>query len=178
MVMIPVLIALAVSPAFAQTSASYRLTEHAFNAGGHPAAGETPASASYRMSLHAIGDNALGEPLASASFHADGGFVVAYPPPGEVTELRFTDKQTMLWNPERSVGVYNLYRDLMSNLSSLGYGTCRLQDLAGETAFDTDEPNAGDGYFYLVTAENRLYEEGSKGFDSDGTVRANDAPCP
>jgi hypothetical protein len=34
------------------------------------------------------------------------------------------------------------------------------------------------GLFYLLTAENRLAEEGTIGTDSDGGERANDSPCP
>ena len=37
---------------------------------------------------------------------------------------------------------------------------------------------AGNGYFYLVTARNRLWEEGTKGSSSAGAQRANPAPCP
>ena len=82
------------------------------------------------------------------------------------------------WNPERSVGVYNLYRDLLGNLSGLGYGDCEQSDLPGTTATDTDRPPAAGGFFYLITAENRLREEGTKGFDSSGSGRPNPSPCP
>jgi hypothetical protein len=34
-----------------------------------------------------------------------------------------------------------------------------------------------DGFFYLVTVENRLSEEGTKGFDSGGGERTGSA-CP
>jgi hypothetical protein len=165
-------------PVMAQSSASFKLEEHAFNTGGHPLDGAVFTSTSFKVSLDAIGDAALGSTMSSASFRMDGGFVGTYPPPGEVPGLRFTGHDTLAWNPERSVGIYNLYRDLMSSLSGLGYGNCEQQDLASETATDTDVPPLEDGYFYLVTAENRLGEEGTKGFDGNGTERANTAPCP
>ena len=41
--------------ALAQQSASFRLTEHTFNAGGHPSNGTVPSSAGYRITLDAIG---------------------------------------------------------------------------------------------------------------------------
>jgi hypothetical protein len=66
----------------------------------------------------------------------------------------------------------------MSNLSGLVYGNSHQQDIAGETTRDTTVPPGGDGYFYLVTAENRLGEEGSKGTDSGRMPRGNSSPCP
>jgi hypothetical protein len=47
-----------------------------------------------------------------------------------------------------------------------------------ETTTDPDVPSVTTGYFYLVTADNRLDEEGTKGFRSNGTERGNPAPCP
>jgi hypothetical protein len=169
---------LATWPVMAQSSASFNLEEHAFNAAGHPLDGTVLTSASFKVSLDAIGDAALGNTMSSASFRMDGGFVGTYRPPGEVPRLRFTAHDTLEWDPEKSVGVYNLYRDLMSNLSGLGYGDCERRDLVSETATDTDAPPLEDGYFYLVTAENRLGEEGTKGFNGGGTERPNPAPCP
>jgi hypothetical protein len=167
-----------VLPAAAQQSPSFRLDEHVFNEGGHPASGTVLTSASFTISLDAIGEAATGTGLSSASFRMDGSFGAAYPPPGEVTGLRLTDHQTLVWDPERSVGVYHLYRDLLSGLAGLGYGTCHEQDIPGETATDADTPPTGNGYFYLVTAENRLDEEGTKGSDGDSNPRGNPSPCP
>ena len=48
------------------------------------------------------------------------------------------------------------------------YGNCEQQEITGETTTDTDTPPGGDGYFYLVTAENRVDEEGTKGTDGEG----------
>ena len=42
---------------------------------------------------------------------------------------------------------------------------------------DTHELETGEGYFYLVTAENRLDEEGTKGFSHDGPEREGTV-CP
>ena len=50
-----VCVALAAGPALAQTSASYRLDESTVNAGGAPADGQAVTSASYRVTLAAIG---------------------------------------------------------------------------------------------------------------------------
>ena len=168
---------LVVSPSLAQQSASCKLEEHVFNAGGHPEAGAVLTSASFKISEDALGEDVTGTSLSSASFHMDGGFGTAYPPPGEVTFLRFTDQTTLVWDPEKSVGVYNLYRDLISNLAGLGYGNCQQQDLAAATAMDGDAVPLNDGFFYLPTAANRLDEEGTKGSQSSGTERLGTA-CP
>jgi hypothetical protein len=165
-------------PVLAQESPSFKLAEHVFNAGGHPEAGMVMTSASFKVSLDSIGDGVAGTGLSGASFHMDAGFAPAYPPPGEVLALRFYDAENLQWDPERSAGVYNLYRNLMSHLSGLGYGDCHQNDIVGPTFADGDLPPGGDGYFYLVTAENRIGEEGTKGFDSDNVERANPSPCP
>jgi hypothetical protein len=164
-------------PATAQTSASYKLTESSINSGGDPNQGSMLASSHFHIKLDAIGDAVIGTGLASASFHADGGFVGRYPPPGEVTGLAFSDKSTLQWRAERSTGTYELYRDVLATLPG-SFGACFTSDLTAETAMDSSSPSMGQGYFYLVTARNRLREEGPKGYRSDGTEEGNPSPCP
>ena len=164
-------------PALAQQSASFKLTEHAFNAGGNPEQGLVLDSTSFRVTLDAIGDSVATIGMTSPSFHMDGSFGLSYPPPGEVLGLRFSDHQTLHWDPEKSVGDYNLYRDSLSNLSGGGYGLCVQLELPDETTTDSDTPPSGDSYFYLVTAENRLDEEGTKGSTSSGVERLGNF-CP
>jgi len=161
----------------AQESTSYKLNEHTFNAGGNPADGVVLTSASYKITLDAIGDSVVQTGLSSSSYRMDGGFGSAYPPPGEVLELEFTDAQTLVWGRERSVGVYNLYRGLVDGLDGSVYGSCEEPNIATNTATDSDPVPSGDGYFYLVTAENRLGEEGTKGVDSSDSVRDGNV-CP
>ena len=169
---------LASAPSWAQQSTSYRLTESTVNAGGRPVNGAGASSASYRVSFDAIGDAAAGGTLSSASYRVGSGFVAWFPPPGEVKGLRFADRTTLRWDPERSVGVYNLYRDFVSALAGGGTGTCFVNGVATEQASDAGSPGAGKGFFYLVTAKNRLAEEGTKGNRSSGSERPNPAPCP
>jgi hypothetical protein len=107
----------------------------------------------------------------------DVGLVPAYGPPGEVAWLTFTDKQTLEWPGLASAAHYNLYRDTVFNLSGLGFGSCSQQGIATSSATDAATPSIGDGYFYLVTAVNRLAEEGGKGPQSDGTERGG-TTCP
>ena len=177
---VPIAICLAAAasaPLLAQQSSSYRLDEHAFNQGGRPADGVTATSASFRISLDSIGEAAADTGLASPSYRMDGAFTSAYPPPGEVSGLRFADPTTLTWNPERSVGSYQVYRDALGSLSSSQYGMCWQQNVTGESVNDTDPINPGSGFFYLVTASNRLDERGTKGSDSTGSERAGSA-CP
>ena len=82
-----------------------------------------------------------------------------------------------LWTPEPSAGSYSLYRGLMSGLFAPGFGSCEQQGLTDPTTTDTDTVPMADGYFYLVTVDNLLHEEGPKGLLSDGTQREG-AVCP
>lgn len=165
-------------PAPAQTSASHKLTEFTFNNGGDPVNGTFAASPSLRINLDAIGDGVLGVGLSSASHHMDGGFVDVYAPPGEVQNGRFTSKTTLIWLPEKSIGQYCVYRDAIGVLPGGGTGTCFSSGLTSETATDAASPPAGQGFFYLVTARNRLGEEGTKGYRGSGLERPNPSPCP
>lgn len=153
----------------AQSSASYRVEESAFNNGGNPSPELT--SASYRVTLDAVGDGVVATGLSSASYGMGGGFADGCSPPGEVLGLLFSGPATLVWNPEPSVGVYNLWRGDLSGLPSSNYGAKITEDVGSETASDATVPPAGGCYIYLVTAENRLEEEGTKGLRSSGEER-------
>lgn len=159
----------------AQSSASYRLTESVFNAGGNPS--PVLASTNYQVTLDAVGDSVSGANLSSASYSSDAGFAALFHPPGEVLDLHFTDPTHLAWDPEPSVGSYNLYRGLVSGLSG-GYGACFSSGITGESGVDASTPSSGQCFFYLVTAENRIAEEGTLGRASSGVERANPGPCP
>ena len=161
----------------AQTSASYKLTESSLDDGGDPRDGSFAASASHRIRLDALGQAVNLSGPASASFHLDAGFAAGYPPPTEVRNLHWTDPATLVWDPEKSTGRYELYRDLISTLPG-GFGACFQSGIAGETWSDAGTPPIGAGWFYLVTARNLIAEEGTKGFRSSGAERTNPAPCP
>src|SRR5678816_1797346 len=167
----------ATSPAHAQTSARFHLTEHVLNASGHPAQGAVLSSTSFRIRLDSLGDSLVGTTLASASFRIDGGFLAAYPPPGEVHGDVFTSKTLLQWQPERSAGTYEVYRGAAAGLPG-GFGTCLAYGLTVPAYVESDAPGSGGAYFYLATVRNRLGQEGTKGFQTSGAERSNSAPCP
>ena len=170
------LLLLPAMPLAAQQSASFDLEEGVLNSGGSPADGAAPASASFSVTLGALGNRANLE-LSGASFSLDGGFVAAYPPPLEVMDLRFSDGDTLSWDVEHAAGHYSLYRGLIQDLPT-AYGGCFVDDIATPSIDLPTLPPAGFGFFYLVTSNNRLHEEGSAGYDSVGAERVSPAPCP
>jgi hypothetical protein len=173
-----VLLACLALPSLAQESPSFRLNEHSLNAGGHPRDGAVASSARFRISLDALGGTVARTGMASPRFLMDAGFVSVYRPPGEVAWLWFQDEDWLNWSPESSAGDYNLYRDPISDLVSLDYGHCLAHDIPATTTVDADLPAVGEGFFYLVTAENRLNQEGPKGWGSFNLYRMNANPCP
>jgi hypothetical protein len=161
----------------AQESAGYQAREHVLNAGGHPAEGITPTSASYRISLDSLGDGVVWARLASPSFRLDGGSAAAALPPGEVTGLRWTDRQILVWDREPAAFSYGVYRGALADAAGPAYGDCALADVAATLVVDTTSPSSGEGFFYLITARNGLNEQGPKGRRSDGSLRAGNV-CP
>ena len=157
----------------AQTSASFQVTESGFTTGGAPV-----SSPKFQVGLASTGLTAAGGLVSGPSFSAEGGFTASFAPPGEVAELRFVDATTLEWSPEGSTGDYNLYRGALSDPFDEEFGSCFAPGVTSVTTADAAVPAAGHAFFYLVTARNRLLEEGPKGFASDGTERANPAPCP
>ncbi len=162
----------------AQQSPNFSIEENVFNGGGHPQDGVVLASPSFQITLHSIGQGVAAPVLAGASFTMQGGFAASLLPPGEVMNLRFTGPADLAWDVEPSVGDYALYRGVITDPFDPEYGTCVSSGLATESTSDNTTPGFGAALFYLVTARNRLREEGTKGADSDLVERANPAPCP
>ncbi len=169
------LLCAAAAPAAAQSSTSYKIGEASFNNAGDPVSGAVLASAHFHIKLDSIGDGIVLSGLSSASFHADGGFVTAYRPAGEVAAVRFTNLSTLQWNAEPAAQWYEVYR--ATSLPGT-FGTCFASDLTTTTLADASTPAIGTRLYYLVTARNRLREEGTKGFGTTGTERPNTLPCP
>ncbi|HKQ62504.1 MAG TPA: hypothetical protein VJS92_14530 [Candidatus Polarisedimenticolaceae bacterium] len=165
------------APALAQTSANYKLQEHNFNAGGDPSQGGVLTAPHYKITFDSIGDPLARTDMNSPGFHVDSGFVARYRPPAEITGVKFVNKTTLQWNPDRSIGEYEVYRAATTTLPG-AFGQCFSMHLTSETASDASNPTVGVARFYLVTARNRLGEESSKGYRSSGVERTNSSPCP
>jgi hypothetical protein len=165
-------IAASSTPALAQQSANFSLTESSFTVGGMPL-----SSPSFQVTLDSAGLGLIGEGVSGPSFGMDGGFVASFAPAGEVLGVRFTSSTTLIWEADPSTGDYNIYRGPLKPFDS-AYGMCRLAGLASTSAMDSDPLAVGQGFFYLVTARNRLAEEGTKGFSSLDMERLNAVPCP
>lgn len=161
------------TPAADPRSVNYVLSDFAFGAGGHSAL----SSPGYQATLLGIGAEAAEEGLGSLFYSAAGGFHASYPPPGEVLGVRFADRDTLSWDPDPSAGRYNVYREVLIRPPS-GYGNCVQAGADGTIAVDPAWPDPGLAYVYLITAENRLNEEGTKGYGSSGLERPNPDPCP
>jgi hypothetical protein len=166
------------SAILAQSSASYRLSEHAFNAAGRPAQGVVSTSTSYRLSLDSIGESIAGGALDGASYHLDGGIAATHRPPGEVTGLQIlADQQTVTWAWEPASMTFNVYSGPVNTLAG-GSGTCAAASVAGTTWPDTTAPASRSALFYLVAGENGLRQEGTLGYASSGAERGGAVSCP
>jgi len=161
----------------APASATVEINEWVLNAGGHPEQAMTPSSPSLRISL-----GSLGEPFQLADMQGgavlQGSFVGGLHPPGEVRNLRFADPMILMWDPEPSAGVYDLYLGTASMLPG-DAGTCLLPSTMATSAPDPSAiPPLGQAWFFLVTVRNRLGESGTPGADSQGNTRSIPAACP
>lgn len=162
----------------AQTSASYKMQESVFNAGGRPNQGTVATSASFRVTIDAVGDGVIGTGLGSTSYHMAAGFAAPHRPPGEVQGLAVLgDKQTFQWDWEPTSTAFDVYRDPLSLLPT-EFGSCQASRVATNSWADANVPTAGAGWFYLVTGENDLWEEGTMGAETGPIERPNTAPCP
>lgn len=171
------LLALLMGTVQAQSSANYKLEQHALNGGGRPNGGTLATSASFRVTLDSIGDGIAAHGLSGASYAMDVGFLNSHRPASEVQGLRFDDAISLRWDADPSAGAYNLYRAGLGTVSTLTYGGCVQQNLIQTETTDNDPVAPGDGFFYLVTAENRLAEEGTRGYRSNGAERTGTV-CP
>jgi len=177
LVVVAALLSLQVA-ARAQSSPSYRLDEHSLNAGGRPMDGVVSTSPSFRISVEAIGALVARRDLSGTSYRMDGGFTPALRPPGEVAGLQvLVDQQTVTWLAEPASATFNVYSGPIAALPGT-YGGCAVSRVSGTSWADPSLPSPGSGLFYLVTGENRLREEGTKGRTSSGVARSNPAPCP
>lgn len=153
---------------YSQSSENYGIEQSTFNSGGNPS--PILLSPNYQMTLDAIGEGIVAVGAESASYGMDAGFPSPYPPPGEVLNLLFTDAITLSWDAERSACGYHLYRGALTDLPS-SYGSIVKPLITETNTTDEETPAPGGSFFYLLTAVNRIGEEGPTGNDSSGNPR-------
>ncbi len=100
---------------------------------------------------------------------------------GSILDLRIKqDRETLVWRAEAGGLLYNIYRGLFEGLQTGLFGTCLGSvdaTVAGSEFGDPQEPEAGEGFIYLVTQQTSEGEQ-SLGFSREGLERVNAAPCP
>ena len=128
--------------------------------------------------LEAIGDTVGFAEPTSPSYGVTPGFVSAFGPASEVLALTFDDATTISWGGQPNATGYNIYSHDLGSLSGTDNGGCLESTVAGNSYLAVGTPAAAEGFFYLVTAINRLAEEGTPGSDSQGTERGNAGACP
>ncbi len=80
------------------------------------------------------------------------------------------------WAPTAGADVYAITRGALSSLAATSLGDCFADGLVVTTATDTEVPASGEGFTYLVQAQNYECGLGSLGSDSDERQRANTDP--
>jgi uncharacterized protein (DUF1800 family) len=98
-------------------------------------------------------------------------------PPGEVTGVAFGPGPSLAWDAVSGADDYNVYRGLLPWLAAGAGAQCHGDEIAATSFATPGEPPAGQGYFYLVTAESNAFGEGSAGTSSGGAPRALRGAC-
>jgi hypothetical protein len=82
----------------------------------------------------------------------------------------------MNWPAAPGADTYAVTRGLLSGLGPGQYGSCLTTDLTTEWFEDTEQPPAGDGYFYFVQGVDGVCGIGTLGYAIDGEERLNRDP--
>ena len=91
--------------------------------------------------------------------------------PAEVQNLVFSDPSTLSWDPVTGADHYNVYRGALTGIDGSDPARCHGFELGAETFSSPVDPQPGEGYFYLATAESIALGEGTPGIDSGAAVR-------
>jgi hypothetical protein len=165
----------------AQRSANFQLEGTALNQGGRPSGGQFAQSASFQITLDVVGDAVPPVAASSPSFGLSGGTAGSYAPAGEVQGAAFDQPGfptgAISWTAMPTAVRYNLYRGATGTLPG-SFGSCLASNIPNTYYSDPALPSSKAGYFYLTTGENRLGEQGTKGFQSNGMQRTSSPICP
>jgi hypothetical protein len=100
--------------------------------------------------------------------------------PGVVENVRWSNRETLEWDPETSGVAYHIYAGEVGDLTCLFFGTCRddLDTVRTDLRLVfPDEPLPEESLFFLVTSEDAGGNEGPLGSSTCGP-RENPTPCP
>ena len=142
-----------------------------------------------------MADAVVGAPFADTSPETPNSgatYIVSAVQPNEVLGLLLARSGALTeleWLETTPTSIYNVYRGSLATLQA--EGVVRTSDMtAVACGIDTDadmdglpddqqfgDPPPGEGFFYLVTAEN-LNGEGPLGTLGGAIPRINDQPCP
>jgi hypothetical protein len=95
---------------------------------------------------------------------------------GVVQGLR-VDGDVISWTAENGAGSYNVYRGDLGAEVLLELATCRASGVPGTIHVESEAPQLGDGYLYLV-APVIAGTEGDLAAKSDGSPRILAETCP
>jgi hypothetical protein len=85
---------------------------------------------------------------------------------GDVTDLS--------WTPTSGADYYDLARGSLTEIHDRTYGACLRNDLAATSTTDSDLPDPGSGFYYLVRGVYGVScAAGPYGYDSEGLEREN-----
>jgi len=98
------------------------------------------------------------------------------PDDGEVEYLEGGPGGNFSWRAEDGALGYQVYRQRLEWLSGINYGTCD-HDVVEGTTHVVDDPDPGEGFGYLVTADTAT-GEGKLGRAGNGLERPNLRFCP
>ena len=96
--------------------------------------------------------------------------------PEVASDLRMTTSEIMAWTSSGAVTSYNVYRGTFDGGRWSFDHTCMNAGIVSSTAFDTNNPRVGTGFYYLVSGVRNIVE-GTLGSDSTGAPRPNAFPC-
>ena len=97
--------------------------------------------------------------------------------PAEVTNVAIDTTSNLTWSPVVGADDYNVYRGSLSWLTAGDTAKCHGNEIPGLSFASTSIPPAGQGYFYLVTAESNVGGEGTPGATSAGAPRLVRGKC-
>jgi hypothetical protein len=101
--------------------------------------------------------------------------------PGEVPNLQFVGANTMSWDVPAEPGAMSPYYDVLRHFEPqfFQFATCHRSDIYNTTTSAGADPVPGQGYYYLVRADNDCSSSaGPLGWRSDGTPRPAGPACP